>query len=128
MLRALAVTALVLGFATSLFAAYAILARWVWHGPLTSESLFASVQDKSGSAGDLFDEHSQCERVHAARTWRCDVADPAGSGAIRYRVVVRQDEPACWDATLSRNWGEGGPQRISGCIPRWDWSLLDVLV
>jgi hypothetical protein len=56
------------------------------------------------------------------------VSDPAGSGSIRYRVVVRENEPACWDGTLTRNWGEGGPRRISGCIPRWDWSLLDVLV
>jgi hypothetical protein len=98
-LRAVAIVGLVLGFAISLFAAYAILARWVWHGPLTPESLFASVQDQSGSAGDLFDEHSQFERVHAARTWRCDVSDPAGSGSIRYRVVVRETSPPAGTAS-----------------------------
>jgi hypothetical protein len=44
-LRAVAIVGLVVGIAISLFAACAILARWVWHGPLTPEPLFVSVQD-----------------------------------------------------------------------------------
>jgi len=115
-------------FACGLFVAWALLARVVIHGPVDGRSLFAAVEDESGSAGALFgDIGSRCERTKRARTWTCTVADSAGSGGVRYVVRVRRDS-SCWDGRAGRQSIEGPlPRRISGCVYRWQWSLLDLL-
>ena len=113
--------------AASLFAAYALAARFVLHGPVTAASLHEAVERESGSAGSLVGGADHCRRLRTARTWKCSVHDSAGSGGVDYRVRVRSGS-SCFDGLLTTEYGEGGmPKRISGCVYRWQWTLLDLL-
>jgi hypothetical protein len=109
------------------FATYAIAARFVLSGPVTPASLYIAVDRESGSAGGLLGDRDRCRRVDSLRTWTCSVSDSAGSGGVDYRVKVRSGG-SCFDGQLTADYGEGGmPHRISGCVHRWQWSLLGAL-
>jgi hypothetical protein len=103
--------------AVFLFAVYAVLARTVIHGPVTPDSLGVSVAEEGGS---MFAEFSECRPAARAREWRCTFSVDGSSGA-EFRVRVR-DGSSCWDA--SRVHGTGLDRRLSGCVHRWQWSLL----
>jgi hypothetical protein len=107
--------------AVALFASYALLARFVIHGPVTGRSLATSVRRAADSAAGLGD----CRRTSGARDWRCTVADPAGSGIASYWVRVRKDS-SCWDAHFAVVHSDEGmpPMDMSGCVYRWQWRLL----
>jgi hypothetical protein len=94
-----------------------VLASNVLHGDVTPRKLFVSVKSVSGG-GDPFgnDRHDVC-RVVSGRAWRCDVADPAGSGGgVLYRVEMDRDS-SCWDALGVYKGGESRlPRKISGCV------------
>ena len=109
------------------FVAYAMLARFVLHGPVASVSLAEAVIRESGSAdATLDDEPNGCRRLSASR-WSCTVGDQQGSGGVTYRVSVEADG-SCWDATLADDHSEGGmPAEIEGCVYRWQWTLLDLI-
>jgi hypothetical protein len=105
--------------AAVLFFAYALLARFVLHGQVTGESLGVSVAQASGSAPF---GPPVCERDSDAE-WSCSVFQ--GSDSDDYRVRVRTGS-SCWDGRLVRNSRSetGSPDRISGCVFRWQWHLL----
>jgi hypothetical protein len=71
--------------------------------PVNGRTLFESVQDRSGSAGDLLGETGSCVRGRRAGTWRCDVTDREGSGGAGYRVRVTGDGP-CWTGRLEQDY------------------------
>ena len=117
----------VLSLAVFLFAAYAIVARFVLHGPVTGRSLHESVQSASGSAGSTLGNAGRCRSGSQTREWRCDVDDAGGSGTATYSIRVRAGS-SCWNGRLTGGDGEGGmPKRISGCVHRWQWSLFDLV-
>jgi hypothetical protein len=110
--------------AVVLFGVYALVARFVLSGPVTSGSLAVSVGRVSGSPGELLGGAGDCRRSIRAGEWRCEVSDAGGSGAVTYRVRERRGS-SCWDGLLVEDSAEGGmPRKISGCVRRWQWSLL----
>jgi hypothetical protein len=114
-----AALALAIGFAT-----YAVLARWALHGPVHAQSLGVSMVRATGSLDDLFGDPSPCRRTARPDEWRCSVADPSFSGSLIYRVRVRPAS-SCWDGRLvSGTEGRYGDGTVSGCVHRWQWSLL----
>jgi hypothetical protein len=107
---------------------YALLARFVLHGPVTGHSLFQSVEHASGSAGRVLGgAGGRCRRrTKTATRWSCSVADREGSGGATYRVRVERGT-SCWHGALASDYSEGGmPKAIHGCVYRWQWSLLDL--
>jgi hypothetical protein len=102
-----------------LFVAYALLARFVLHGPVTGRSLGVSVAHVSGSAPF---GPPVCERASSAQ-WSCSVFQ--GSGNADYRVRVRSGS-SCWHGRLVGDAASasGIPDQISGCVFRWQWRLL----
>jgi hypothetical protein len=112
------------------FSGYALAARFVLHGEVNGRTLMQSVQHQSGSVGWLLDDGSDsCVRKTGTEdVWSCDVSDRHGSGGAGYRVRVSAGT-ACWSARMTWNGAEGFmPRRVSGCIPRWDWSLTRGMV
>jgi hypothetical protein len=96
-----------------------VMAANVLHGDVTPRKLYVSVTNVSGG-GDPFDDSNPhvCDpELGRLSTWRCDVADPAGSGGgVLYRVKIEGDS-SCWHATGEYRGGEGHlPRRISGCV------------
>lgn len=109
--------------ASCLFVGYALLARFVLHGPVTGRSLVISVEEASGSAGGLLN-HGRCRPTRAPREWRCEVTDSAGSGGATYTIRLRPGS-SCWDGVLTNDASEGGmPKTIEDCVRRWQWSLF----
>ena len=88
------------GCAIAGFVVYALLARFVVHGPVSASSLAGSVTDASGSAGGgVLDYPGRCRRLPAAATWRCVVMDGDGSGGAASMVRLRAGS-SCWDGAL----------------------------
>jgi hypothetical protein len=122
--------ALLLVLAVTAFAAYALTARFLLHGPVDRASLWRGVAAASGSASALpgFDDGG-CVRK-GPRTYDCSVSDPEGSGGGTYRVTVRPGS-SCWTA---RHLGGHGaeerrlPDAVDGCVRRWEWSLADLVL
>lgn len=81
----LVILGLTLVFTLSAFVVYAVLARFVLHGPVTSDSLAEAVTRESDSAGRTLDDPGRCRR-RSATTWSCSVTDQQGSGGAAYRV------------------------------------------
>lgn len=105
-----------------LLLAYALVARFVLHGPVDSGSLSRSVEVAAGSS--TYGTESPCRRRSTAPRWRCSVWDASASGGVTYVVRVRPGG-SCWDARLVGPNGEGPmPLRLSGCVHRWQWTLL----
>jgi hypothetical protein len=108
------------------FGAYALLARFVLHGPVTPDSLAEALTRESDSAGSTLGDPGRCRQT-AATTWNCSVVDRQGSGGARYTVTVDADR-SCWQATLDEDHSEGGmPGIVNGCVHRWQWALTDLL-
>ncbi len=108
------------------FAAYALLARFVIHGPVTSRSLARELTRESGSAGLTLDRPGRCRELSPV-SWRCAVEDREGSGGATYRVQVEPDS-SCWQAGLVNDYSEGGmPRAVDGCVHRWQWTVLSLL-
>jgi hypothetical protein len=99
-----------------LFVTYALLARYVIHGPVNDQSLAWSVATDGGSP---FPDLANCDRIGRAATWTCTLTRD-GSAAAHYRVRRRGDS-SCWDARRIR--GEGD-RRLRGCVHRWQWELI----
>ena len=128
LVRKLLPVVLLLAIGVSAFVAYALAARFVLHGPVTSESLYVAVDRDSGSAGGLLGQRGRCHTTRKPRTWTCSVYDSAGSGGVDYRVNVSADS-SCFRGQLTADHGEPGmPRRISGCVRRWQWTLLGDLL
>jgi hypothetical protein len=107
--------------AVVVFVAYAMLARFVLHGEVNAQSLSSSVASAAGSSGRL---GRPCQRGEQDAVWVCQVYDSEASGTARYRVMVRPGS-SCWDDVLVLDWSEDGmPRSVSGCVHRWQWSLL----
>jgi hypothetical protein len=139
MLGLLCVAALVLS--------YALLARYVLHGPADEMSLAVSVRREAGS-DDMIGASGPCRRAApdeleprrkgfldagqlpdelAIDVWLCVAGDIRASGTKVYRVRMRSS--SCWEGRLAtdlsgRSWL---PRTISGCVHRWQWSLLGML-
>lgn len=110
-----------------LLAAFALLGRFVIHGPVRSDTLAVAVGRATGSAGELLGDAGDCRRERAERTWRCAVTDSEGSGGAGYRVRLRPGS-SCWKARLVNDAAEGPmPRDAAGCVYRWQWSLLSLL-
>lgn len=120
--RAFAICALAL----TAFAIFAILARFVIHGPVSGSALVDAVERESDSAGQVLDDDGRCRELRNL-IWRCSVTDQEGSGGATYRVRLRSDS-SCWDARLAADGPEGGmSETLTGCVYLWQWSLLDAL-
>jgi hypothetical protein len=115
-----------LALAVPLLVAYALLARFALHGPVTGESLHVSVSDQAGSAPGF--DRDRCERASVVRQWRCSVSDSSGSGGAFYSVTVHASN-SCWSGVLLDDHSESADMRktIHGCVRRWQWTLLDAL-
>ena len=87
------------------FTGYAVLAKWVLHGPVTDRSLARSVGLEVGLT------HGDCRRSHRPGMWRCDLDDGASDSATVY-VRVRP-RSSCWESRDARS-----------CVHRWQWSLF----
>ena len=108
------------------FGAYALLARFVLHGPVTADSLAEAVTLESDSAGSTLDDPGRCRQA-SETVWNCSVIDQQGSGGAEYKVSVDADG-SCWRATLDRDLSEGGmPRNLDGCVYRWRWAVTDLL-
>ena len=110
---------LVLG-ALAALVVYALLAVFVLHGEVTATSLRDSLEN---SAGSVEMPGSACRRAAGARRWTCPVGDSGGSGGVTYVVTVRA-RSSCWDARLTSSTGESMPRTVSGCVTRWEPSLI----
>jgi len=99
--------------------AYAVLARFVLHGPVNDASLQRSVALARGS-DPSFPTH--CTRT-GTRRWRCTTPDDQSSGAVQYDVRG-VDGGSCWRATLVSDSSEGAPEHVGGCVHSWQWTLL----
>jgi len=106
------------------FLVFALMARFVFHGPVNAKTLAGSVADESGSTSDLLGLGPRC-RERSALRWSCSVLDQEGSGEVAYRVEVEPDS-SCWSGRLKYQSGFM-PRRIDGCVPLWDWSLFDLV-
>jgi hypothetical protein len=105
---------------------YALLARFVLHGPVTPDSLAEALTRESDSAGSTLADPGRCRQTSAA-VWSCSVVDQQGSGGARYEVRVDADG-SCWRATLADDYSEDGmPKSVDGCVYRWQWALTDLL-
>lgn len=140
MLGLLCVAALVLS--------YALLARYVLHGPADEMSLAVSVRREAGS-DDMIGASGPCRRAApdeleprtkgfldagqlvpdelAIDVWICVAGDIRASGTAAYRVRMRSG--SCWEGRLAtdlsgRSWL---PRTTSGCVHRWQWSLPGML-
>jgi hypothetical protein len=106
-----------MGCGLALLIAFALLARFVLHGPVTEESLALSLSRASGSADEALGSRGSCQRARRSGEWLCEVFD--GSGVVTYRV---QAPGSCWNATRT-----GGPSTmphdVSDCVHVWEWSL-----
>jgi hypothetical protein len=137
-----------LGFLCSaaLVLSYALLARYVLHGPTDAMSLAVSVRTEAGASGDMLGAGGPCRRAASdelesrtegfltagqlvpdelsSEVWICLAGDIRASGTAAYRV--RLQSGSCWEGRLAtdlsgRSWL---PRTISGCVHRWQWSLL----
>lgn len=101
-------------------AAYALFARFVLHGPVNQPSLEVSVQDVS--AFGLLIDAATCQGSGDA--WTCTPRDDSG-GRATYAVKLRPGS-SCWDAQLRKSFSSEvePPQELSGCVRRWQWSLI----
>ena len=113
---------LVAGLVPAGFATYAMLARFTLAGHVNSSSLAISVTNSSPSAGSIVGNSGECH-ARRARLWSCTVSDSSGSGVVDYNVRVRQGS-SCWEGRLVHGRGYDMPRRVSGCVHRWQWSLL----
>jgi len=132
----------------ALFLSYALLARNVLHGPADEMSLAVSVRREAGS-DDMIGAGGPCRRAApdelvprakgfldagqlvpdelSTDVWICVAGDIRASGNKVYRVRMRSS--SCWEGRLAtdlsgRSWL---PRTISGCVHRWQWSLLGML-
>jgi hypothetical protein len=100
------------------YGAYAMLARFALAGEANTRSLAVSVGRASGSPGEMLNDRARCKRTSPG-VWRCSEVDREGSGVAVHRVRTHGH---CWDARLIR--GAMMDDRVSGCVHRWQWSLL----
>lgn len=100
------------------FGAYAMLARFALAGEVNARSLAVSVGRASGSPGEMLNDLGKCKRSRPGE-WRCSEVDREGSGRAVYHV---HENGNCWDARLLR--GAMMDERVSGCVHRWQWSLV----
>jgi len=113
--------------APALFAAYALLARYLLHGPVSASRLFVSVAQASDSGGGSVGAPGLCRRIAAPRGWLCQVPDRRAYGVVSYRVGIRCGG-SCWAAQITDDYTESGmPKRVDGCVHRWQWSLSALL-
>jgi hypothetical protein len=103
-----------------ILAGYATLARFKLAGEVNARSLAVSVGRASGSPGEMLNDAGRCKRSRPG-VWRCSEVGREGSGQAVYRVRLR-DNSSCWDARLER--GAMMDERVSGCVHRWQWSLV----
>ncbi len=109
-----------------IFAAFALLARFVLHGEVSPTSLNESLATEAGSADQLLDVPGRCDRS-ASSTWECLIGDSSGSGGATYRVAVARGS-SCWEAQRVDDFSESGmPRVVSGCVHLWQWSVVDAL-
>lgn len=107
-------------------ATFAVLARFVVHGPVDGTSLHDSITAATPSAGGFLGDLTGCRAAVAARTWSCSVIDEHRSGGADYLVTVEAGS-SCWRAELTLDQSEGNmPKRVRGCVHLWQWSLLDL--
>ena len=99
--RILATLVVILIGAPVVFATYAVLARYVLHGPVDGESLGRSVARESHWATGT------CRRTPAPGEWRCVMSDASTSRPYRVRV---KEGSSCWEAPLLK---------AEGCVRRW---------
>jgi hypothetical protein len=112
--------ALVAGLSLVGFVSYAMLARFKLAGEVNPGSLAVSVGRASDSPGEMLGALGECKRIRPG-VWRCSEVDGEGSGSAVYRVRMRGNG-SCWDARLLR--GALMDEHVSGCVHRWQWSLL----
>lgn len=115
----------------ALFLSYALLARYVLHGPVDEMSLAVSVRREAGGTDETVGGGGTCHRI-APYVWTCSVG--AGYDArhsmqryVAYRVRIRSG--SCWEGRLAVD-SSGRtrmPRALSGCVHRWQWSLLGML-
>ena len=107
---------IVFGGSISILVVAFVLGRWVVHGPVRSGSLEQSVASEAGalSGGD------GCDRLRAARTWRCDVSTDGGSSVVPYFVVVDPGS-SCWRARLTERVYPGDEPALRGCVHLLQW-------
>lgn len=129
----------------SAFVSYALLARDVLHGRADEMSLAVSVRREAGAtemvgaggpcrpaapdelkprAKGFLDAGQLVPDEIASGVWICVAGDARASGTATYRVRMRSG--SCWEGRLAtdlsgRSWL---PHTISGCVHRWQWSLL----
>jgi hypothetical protein len=85
------------------FVGYAILGKWVLHGPVNAQTLARSME-LAGIGGS-----ASCARTSDAHVWECAVYSASSS----HRVLVRvRPGSSCWEA-----------RRTDGCVHRWQWAL-----
>jgi hypothetical protein len=119
--------ALVLLCAGALALSYALLARFVLHGPVDPMSLAVSVRREAASTDVYATADDPCRRIRPS-VWMCiahDGYDPRHSRSryVEYRVRIRQG--SCWDGHLVNGWpGTSKPHAIRGCVHRWQWRFL----
>lgn len=114
--------------AVAMFGGYALVARFVLHGPVDPGSLQRSVAMETSSADVTLNISRPCQPRARADRWSCDVSDGSGSGTAVYGIRVEPDS-SCWTGRLVAGYEVEGtmPRRISGCVHRWQWTLWDVL-
>lgn len=100
-------------------AGYALLARFILHGPVNAVSLVGSITD-SGEFGTW--AASACEKA-GSRHWTCMLDNDSDSTTYRVRI---EPNGSCWTAIRGRYPDSGFgelPSRATGCVHRWQWSL-----
>ena len=114
--------------AVAIFLGYALVARFALRGPVNPDSLHRSVALETGSADVTLGNAGACEPRARPNLWSCEVSDSSGSGTAVYDIRVESNR-SCWTGRLVESYeGEGPmPRRSSGCVHRWQWTLLDVL-
>jgi hypothetical protein len=119
----IALAASLLAGAVVVFVAYALLARFVLHGPVGPGTLQVSVERTAGSALPRY--RGRCRRARRSGDWRCTISDHEGSGGVTYRVSVRPGS-SCWHGEIVEDLSEGAPmpRKIDDCVHLWQWSLL----
>jgi len=102
------------------FVAFALLGRFVLHGPVSQHSLEVSVH--RAAALGMLPEAASCKR--AVRVWHCMAYDDSGGGAT-YEVKLRPGS-SCWNGRMTQNasYEVDPPRELGGCVRRWQWSIL----
>jgi len=111
-------TIAVLGLVVGVLVVFALLSRFVLHGPVNAVSLYESVSREAGAPR----RNDRCGKTADRRQWRCAVLRVEGSRAALYRVVV-DTGGSCWRAVLANGGSEGiaMPRTLRGCVYRLQW-------